>query len=212
MQNIESVINDIGLVMIIYNWKGLKEENYLYTVEELQKRNPELCAGVVEFPDKWIHDGFSNNKTYVAKKVTSLDELRQFVGGIFNDTESAERITDWYWENSKEDLFGVDDDLFALKYIPGFVLNPDITLKFPEKKWKFREDILTQYINSVSNRTFQNAENRLNELELMYEASKMKTGKVVDFGINATGGFNVYYEDGQVRTVDSKTLIEMLNM
>lgn len=34
-----------------------------------------------------------------------------------------------------------------------------------DKKWKFREDMLCHYVNSVSNRTFQDAEDRLNYLE-----------------------------------------------
>lgn len=34
-----------------------------------------------------------------------------------------------------------------------------------DKKWRFREDMLGHYINNVSNRTFQDAENRLNYLE-----------------------------------------------
>ena len=33
------------------------------------------------------------------------------------------------------------------------------------KKWKFRDDMLGNYINSGSNRTFQDAEDRLNYLE-----------------------------------------------
>ena len=33
------------------------------------------------------------------------------------------------------------------------------------KKWKFRDDMLGYYINSGSNRTFQDAEDRLNYLE-----------------------------------------------
>ena len=35
--------------------------------------------------------------------------------------------------------------------------------------------------------------------------------KVTDFGINATGGYNVYYENGQVKTVNKQMLIDMLN-
>ncbi len=201
---------DMGLVMIIYNWKGLKEENFLYTVEELQERNPNLCSGVVNYPKKWIHDSFSADKTYVAKKVTSVEELYQFISGSFNDKEASEFNEDWYWALADEDLFGVNDDLFAFKNVPGFCDEAKGAFEFEKKKWRFREDILSHYINSVSSKTFQDAENRLNDLEQMLQASKQ--GKVVDFGINATGGFNVYYEDGQVRIVDSKTLIEMLNM
>ena len=33
------------------------------------------------------------------------------------------------------------------------------------KKWKFRDDMLGYYINNGSNRTFQDAEDRLNYLE-----------------------------------------------
>ena len=34
-----------------------------------------------------------------------------------------------------------------------------------KKKWRFRNDMLIQYINGVSDKTFQDAEDRLNELE-----------------------------------------------
>ena len=33
------------------------------------------------------------------------------------------------------------------------------------KRWKFREDMLGHYINNISSKTFQDAENRLNFLE-----------------------------------------------
>lgn len=82
------------------------------------------------------------------------------------------------------------------------------------KTWSFREDLLGQYINSTSSRTFQDAENRLNQLEDKFQ-TKFRyiatLGNVVDFGINATGGYNVYYENGAVRTVNKETLIQMLN-
>lgn len=201
---------DMGLVMIIYDWKGLKEENYLYTVEELRKRNSELCSGVIEFPEKWIHDSFSADKTYMAKKVTSVEELYQFISGSFNDTEATEFNEDWYWVLADEDLFGVNDDLFAYKNIPGFCEKSTASFDFGEKKWRFREDILSHYINSVSSKTFQDAENRLNEFEKRLE-KRQADGKVVDFAINATGGFNVYYEDGKVVTIDKDTLVKMLN-
>lgn len=67
--------------------------------------------------------------------------------------------------------------------------------------------MLGHYINSSSSRTFQDAENRLNYLEEKVASEP----KIKDFGINATGGYNVYYEDGLVRTVNKETLISMLN-
>lgn len=42
--------------------------------------------------------------------------------------------------------------------------------------------------------------------------NKKETVRIIeDIGINATGGFNIYYNDGSVITVDKKTLIKMLN-
>lgn len=82
------------------------------------------------------------------------------------------------------------------------------------KIWRFREDMLGHYINSTSSRTFQDAENRLNQLEDKFERKFRhiaQYGKVVDLGINATGGFNVYYESGEVRTVDREMLLSMIN-
>ena len=75
------------------------------------------------------------------------------------------------------------------------------------KKWQFREDMLGHYINDVSSRTFQDAENRLNYLE----EKNSSAVKVKDFSINARGGYNIYYEDGLVRTITKESLINMLN-
>ena len=36
---------------IIYNWKGLKEENYLYTAEELRLFDEELYQDCMTKPD-----------------------------------------------------------------------------------------------------------------------------------------------------------------
>ena len=40
---------------IIYNWKGLKEENYLYTAEELKQFDKELYENCIAYPSEW-HD------------------------------------------------------------------------------------------------------------------------------------------------------------
>ncbi len=39
----------------------------------------------------------------------------------------------------------------------------------PERKWRFRDDMLCHYVNGTSNLTFQDAENRLNYLEAKEE-------------------------------------------
>ncbi len=45
-----------------------------------------------------------------------------------------------------------------------------------DKKWRFREDMLGHYVNGVSNRTFQDAENRLNYFENLEEKLIAHTG------------------------------------
>lgn len=42
------------------------------------------------------------------------------------------------------------------------------------KKWKFRSDMLNHYINSVSDKTFQDAEDRLNYLESKEQLPDMR--------------------------------------
>lgn len=55
-------------------------------------------------------------------------------------------------------------------------------------KWKFREDVLTQYINSSSSRTFQEAEDRLNYLENNIE--QMKFNEKIEYTNNAKDCFD----------------------
>lgn len=48
------------------------------------------------------------------------------------------------------------------------------------KKWNFRSDMLIHPINSVSNRTFQDAQNRLNYLEEKEELLKLKIESLIE--------------------------------
>ena len=61
------------------------------------------------------------------------------------------------------------------------------------KKWKFREDMLLHYINGCSERTFQDAEDRLNYLE-------DNLGKIIEQAFKKgiewkANGKNVFMED-----------------
>lgn len=60
-----------------------------------------------------------------------------------------------------------------------------------DKKWKFRDDMLGHYINGVSSRTFQDAEDRLNYLE-------EKVGNVIKVKdlLIMTGGNTIFYIQG----------------
>lgn len=98
---------------ICYNWKGLKEENYLYTTEELKRFDPDLYWDCVQSPDEW-HDSTLADcgwKTWMATKIDNERQLRAFISGGYNDTEREAEDEDWYWENSLDnDLYGERSD------------------------------------------------------------------------------------------------------
>lgn len=96
---------EAGLVMVTYNWKCLKEENYLYTLDEFYSRDPEIYDCVTKCPTEWIDGSFSSDKTYSAKLVESYDDLMSFIMGEYNDHEWGHKVEDWYWENCTDDLF-----------------------------------------------------------------------------------------------------------
>lgn len=94
---------------IIYNWKGLKEENYLYTAEELQQFDTELYERCMRAPDAW-HDSDKIEcawKTWMGTMIYSEERLRHFLQGTYNDVFIEEEDDGWYWENVKDnDLYG----------------------------------------------------------------------------------------------------------
>ena len=94
---------------IIYNWKGLKEENYLYTAEELQRFDKELYEDCMAKPNEW-HDSIMPDcswKTWMGTAIKDKNELEWFLVGNDNDTERVEYDEDWYWENVE------DNDLYS---------------------------------------------------------------------------------------------------
>jgi hypothetical protein len=99
------------LYAIIYNWKGLKEENYLYTAEELKKFDPELYEKCEDYPYSW-HDSTLADcpwKTWIGIRIKNETELSQFLKGCYNEKpdEDDEDNEGWYWENMEDnDLYG----------------------------------------------------------------------------------------------------------
>ena len=91
---------------IIYNYKGIKEENYLYTAEELKKFDPQLYEDCMAEPCDW-HDSTMSvvaNKTWAGTMLQDEDELRRFLTGVFNDSCDDD---EWYWCNVfANDLYG----------------------------------------------------------------------------------------------------------
>lgn len=95
---------------IIYNWKGLKEENYLYTEQELKTFDKELYDDCISDVNNW-HDSSKSVlacKTWTGKAILSDEDLKKFLSGEYNDKED---IGDWYWENSQlNDLYAIDSN------------------------------------------------------------------------------------------------------
>lgn len=92
---------------IIYNWKGLKEENYLYTGDELQRFDRQLFEDCNKNPGTWNESVLIDCawKTWSGRKISAFDELTMFLIGGFND--GCKEDPDWYWEDMLDnDLYG----------------------------------------------------------------------------------------------------------
>ena len=99
---------------IVYNWKGLKEENYLYTEEELKKFDEELYEDCMNGkPGEWYDSTKAECawKTWMGFKIETEDELNAFLSGDYNDMEKTEEDEDWYWENVEcNNLYGYESN------------------------------------------------------------------------------------------------------
>lgn len=102
---------------IIYNWKGLKEENYLYTEEELKRFDNELYEDCIAKQGVW-HDSKKAEcawKTWMGILIDNESMLNSFLDGKFNDVERMEVDEDWYWENvESNDLYGCISDTMQI--------------------------------------------------------------------------------------------------
>lgn len=96
---------------IIHNWKGLKEENYLYTAKELRTFDKELYDLCSESKDEWFDSGVPKCawKTWRGRCLSNEGDVIDFLTGIFND--NPDDIEGWYWENVEDnDLYGFRSD------------------------------------------------------------------------------------------------------
>ena len=102
---------------IIYNWKGLKEENYLYTEEELKRFDEKLYEDCMAEPNKW-HSSTEAPcawKTWEGILIDNENMLNDFLNGKFNDLDRMEDDEDWYWENvESNDLYGYASDTMQI--------------------------------------------------------------------------------------------------
>lgn len=96
------------LIGVIYHYKGIKEENCLYTPDELNKRDPKLAEKCMKSKIKWeLFDSEmgTNNKTIIGCRLDDRTMLYDFLKGKYNDDTYADD-EDWYWENSTSDVYG----------------------------------------------------------------------------------------------------------
>lgn len=104
------------LIGIVYNWKGLKEENYLYTLDEISKYDFELLRDCLNNPEEWVDSKkvVAANKTWEGRLLKTDEEVKDFLCGRWNnDIEEMKENNpdtdygDWYWENVLDnDLYG----------------------------------------------------------------------------------------------------------
>lgn len=102
---------------IIYNWKGLKEENYLYTEEELKRFDEKLYEDCIAEPSKWHYSTMAvcGWKTWDGILIDNENMLKKFLNGEFNDLERMEVDEDWYWDNiESNDLYGHASDTMRI--------------------------------------------------------------------------------------------------
>ena len=104
------------LIGIVYNWKGIKEENYLYTLDEMTKYDFELLRDCLNNPDGFnvSSKAESADKTWMGRLLKTDEDVKDFLKGGWNDDiellkwENPEiDYSDWYWENVRDnDLYG----------------------------------------------------------------------------------------------------------
>lgn len=97
---------------IIYNCQGQKEENYLYSAEELSIFRPDLYVDVMS--NGSAEDAFDASKTLICYSLLDEESVKDFLTGGKNslpvspESDDYKKIAaDWYWESKLEnDLFG----------------------------------------------------------------------------------------------------------
>ena len=131
----EKDVFDSDIYGIIYDWKGLKEENSLYTAEQLK----ELDEAFV--PQERYDGAFWGNKTYMAFRLSGStseetdENIRAFLTGKYNESADMPYVEGWYWETVKENLFTGERNETTLEHIR--------RLQIPENELRMQENLQT---------------------------------------------------------------------
>ena len=125
-------IRDSDIYGIIYDWKGLKEENSLYTVKQLKLLDESYV------PQERYDGAFWGNKTYMAFRLTGRtpeetdENIRAFLTGRYNESADMPYIEGWYWETVGENLFTGEKNETTLEHIR--------RLQIPENELRMKEE------------------------------------------------------------------------
>lgn len=131
----ENIISDSDIYGIIYDWKGLKEENSLYTVKQLKALDESYV------PQERYDGAFWGNKTYMAFRLTGRtpgetdDNIRAFLTGKYNEAADMPYVEGWYWETVEENLFTGEKNETTLEHIR--------RLQIPEDDLRMQENLQT---------------------------------------------------------------------
>lgn len=131
----ENIISDSDIYGIIYDWKGMKEENSLYTVKQLKALDESYI------PQERYDGALWGNKTYMAFRLTGRtpeetdDNIRAFLTGKYNETGDMPYIEGWYWETVEENLFTGEKNETTLEHI--------LRLQIPESGLRMQVNLLT---------------------------------------------------------------------
>lgn len=99
----EQVLDEVGkILMVIENYKGLCEHNFLVTEAWLHengfaKESRAYMSKGIDSLKEWGGFYLGPNITYDVKKCDSTEELNRFMNGEFNDHSQSEN-KDWYWD------------------------------------------------------------------------------------------------------------------
>lgn len=137
---------------LIYNWKGLKEENSIYTASELA----ELDEAFV--PEERYDGAVAANKTYMVIRLTGKNQeeteqnIRRFLTGEYNKEEVMPH-DDWYWETVTENFFTGEQNPTTIDYIKKLQLSEsDLVMRSNESiSEKVREPYRSYLIEQERN-------------------------------------------------------------
>lgn len=121
----KDIMEQRNIYGLIYNWKGLKEENSLYFEEELKNLDEDFV------PEARYDGAISGDKTYMVIRLTGNTSeetdknVRDFLTGKYNETGDMPYVEGWYWETVEDNFFIGGENNTTQEYIKRLNLRPE---------------------------------------------------------------------------------------